>query len=105
MKKVTRILYSKNINKCKYQELLKQATLLGRVRSEVWSRYSSINGSKIKSHRERSRKSRSKEFVGAVVGYTNAGKSSLINVLAKRPNKFFTMSNETLYLRYSHHYY
>ena len=38
---------------------------------------------KIKKHRARSRKSRSKEFIGAVIGYTNAGKSSLINVLAK----------------------
>ncbi|MBN1534922.1 MAG: GTPase HflX [Spirochaetes bacterium] len=37
----------------------------------------------IKSHRELSRKSRAGEFVGAVVGYTNAGKSSLINTLAR----------------------
>ncbi len=37
----------------------------------------------IQSHRELSRKSRSGEFIGAVVGYTNAGKSSLINTLAK----------------------
>jgi GTPase len=37
----------------------------------------------IKSHRELSRKSRSGEFIGAVVGYTNAGKSSLINTLAR----------------------
>lgn len=34
-------------------------------------------------HRERIRKSRTGEIVGAVVGYTNAGKSSLINLLAK----------------------
>ena len=37
----------------------------------------------IKKHRETSRKSRAREFRGAVVGYTNAGKSSLINKLAK----------------------
>ncbi len=34
-------------------------------------------------HRARTRKSRVEEFSGAVVGYTNAGKSTLINLLAK----------------------
>jgi len=34
-------------------------------------------------HRERTRSSRSNELLGAVVGYTNAGKSTLINHLAK----------------------
>ncbi len=37
----------------------------------------------IKLHRERTRSSRAREFHGAVVGYTNAGKSTLINLLAR----------------------
>ena len=36
----------------------------------------------IQNHRERTRKSRKSELLGAVVGYTNAGKSTLINHLA-----------------------
>ena len=39
--------------------------------------------SKFEAHRLRTRSQRSKEFWGSVVGYTNAGKSTLINVLAK----------------------
>jgi len=38
---------------------------------------------KIEKHRNIIRKRRKKEIVGAVVGYTNAGKSTLINTLAK----------------------
>ncbi len=38
---------------------------------------------KIHAHRERTRSSRKNEVLGAVVGYTNAGKSTLINLLAK----------------------
>ena len=38
---------------------------------------------KIEQHRQRTRKSREHELVGAVVGYTNAGKSTLINLMAK----------------------
>ncbi len=38
---------------------------------------------KFESNRSRTRKSRSGELLGAVVGYTNAGKSTLINNLAK----------------------
>jgi GTP-binding protein HflX len=38
---------------------------------------------KIKSHRAVARKSRSSSLTGAVVGYTNAGKSTLVNLLAK----------------------
>jgi len=34
-------------------------------------------------HRKRTRNARSRELIGAVVGYTNAGKSTLINLLAK----------------------
>lgn len=38
---------------------------------------------KYEEHRRRTRSSRSNSFLGAVVGYTNAGKSTLINLLAK----------------------
>jgi len=38
---------------------------------------------KFQEHRARTRSSRSDQFLGSVVGYTNAGKSTLINVLAK----------------------
>lgn len=38
---------------------------------------------KYEEHRRRTRSARSKQFLGAVVGYTNAGKSTLINLLAK----------------------
>jgi GTP-binding protein HflX len=37
---------------------------------------------KIKKHRATARKSRRNELIGAVVGYTNAGKSTIINCLA-----------------------
>jgi IS605 OrfB family transposase len=42
--KVTRIAYSARLNPGKYAALLEQARRLGRVRSEVWQRYGSING-------------------------------------------------------------
>jgi GTP-binding protein HflX len=38
---------------------------------------------RIDRHRDVTRKARSGEFRGAVVGYTNAGKSTLVNILAK----------------------
>jgi len=38
---------------------------------------------KFEKHRERTRRGRSGAFLGAVVGYTNAGKSTLLNHLAK----------------------
>ncbi len=38
---------------------------------------------KYEEHRKRTRNSRSGELLGAVVGYTNAGKSTLINLLAR----------------------
>lgn len=37
----------------------------------------------IRAHRERTRKKRDSIFTGAVVGYTNGGKSTLINLLAR----------------------
>ncbi|MFU8870423.1 RNA-guided endonuclease InsQ/TnpB family protein [Micromonospora sp. SL4-19] len=42
--KVTRIAYSAALNPGKYAALAEQARRLGRVRSEVWQRYGSING-------------------------------------------------------------
>ncbi|WNM39506.1 transposase [Micromonospora halotolerans] len=42
--KVTRIAYSAQLNPGKYAAVMEQARRLGRVRSEVWQRYGSING-------------------------------------------------------------
>ncbi|RUR29772.1 transposase [Vreelandella andesensis] len=42
--KVTRVLRSENLNRGKYAELLRQAELLGGLRSEVWQRYGSVAG-------------------------------------------------------------
>ena len=47
MPKVTRIISSQNLNRSKYDELLKQAEMLGAIRNEVWQRFGSINGSGI----------------------------------------------------------
>ena len=47
MGKVTRIVVCKNINRKKYDELAKQAGMLGSLRQEVWQRFDSINGSGI----------------------------------------------------------
>lgn len=47
MGKVCRILKSENINQSKYDELSKQAEMLGALRKEVWHRFGSINGSSI----------------------------------------------------------
>ena len=42
--KLTRIHHCKNLNREKYKQLEKQATLLGRVRSEVWCKYGAVSG-------------------------------------------------------------
>lgn len=42
--KLTRIHHCKNLNRKKYKQLEKQAVLLGRIRSEVWSRYGAVAG-------------------------------------------------------------
>ncbi|MBP7736029.1 MAG: GTPase HflX [Spirochaetes bacterium] len=54
-------------------------------RRHILRRISSLNRKleKIRRHRETMRKGRRNELVGAVVGYTNAGKSTVINRLAK----------------------
>jgi IS605 OrfB family transposase len=46
--KVTRILYSKDINRGKFKALTAQAQELGKIRSEIWQRYGAINGVKRK---------------------------------------------------------
>ena len=46
--KATRIAYSKALNATKYAQLEEQAKRLGRVRSEVWQRFGSINGVSLK---------------------------------------------------------
>jgi len=46
--KITKILYSKNLNQGKYQALTEQASLLGKVRSEIWQRFSSISSIDVK---------------------------------------------------------
>lgn len=54
-------------------------------RRHVLRRIESLNRKlkKIQKHRATARKSRHGSFTGAVVGYTNAGKSTLINTLAR----------------------
>jgi len=47
--KVTIILKSKNLNRGKYKQLEEQAKRLGKIRSEVWHSFGSINGVSIKS--------------------------------------------------------
>ena len=46
--KVTRILYSKNLNQVKYNALEKQAKLLGCLRTEIWQKFGSISGIGVK---------------------------------------------------------
>lgn len=54
-------------------------------RRHILRRISTLNAKleKISKHRDTQRKSRRGELIGAVVGYTNAGKSTVINVLAR----------------------
>jgi IS605 OrfB family transposase len=51
--KVTRILFSKNLNAGKYQALEEQAGHLGVIRSEVWNRYGSMAGIRLADRRIR----------------------------------------------------
>lgn len=51
--KVTRVAFSKDLNAGKYAHLVEQARRLGRVRSEVWQRYGSVNGAHLKDRQVR----------------------------------------------------
>jgi IS605 OrfB family transposase len=50
--KVTRIIKSQNLNKGKYNQLSVQAKRLGKVRSEVWHDFGSVNGVSIRNDRK-----------------------------------------------------
>jgi IS605 OrfB family transposase len=53
--KVTRIAYSARLNAGKYAALHEQARRLGRVRSEVWQRFGSLNGAGVRDRHVRDR--------------------------------------------------
>jgi len=44
MAKVTRIVYSKNLNRDKLDQLIELASRLGRLRKEIWHRFGSLSG-------------------------------------------------------------
>jgi hypothetical protein len=44
MSKVCRIVHSVNLNRTKYESLLKQAKMLGQLHRDIWHRFGSING-------------------------------------------------------------
>jgi len=52
MSKVTRIAFSKNLNQGKFDQLIEIANRLGILRSNIWRRFSSLNGLGYKSDRE-----------------------------------------------------
>ncbi|MGW3602122.1 RNA-guided endonuclease TnpB family protein [Micromonospora sp. NPDC005161] len=53
--KTTRIAYSHRLNAGKYRALAEQARRLGRVRGEVWQRYGSARGARLKDRQVRDR--------------------------------------------------
>lgn len=62
MAKVTRIYQSEQLNRAKFNELSKQAALLGKIRQEVWQRYGSIKGVGISHRTIRNEWVRSRDF-------------------------------------------
>ena len=62
MGKVCRILKSENINQSKYDELSKQAEMLGALRKEVWHRFGSIDGSSISFRKLRNEWVKNRDF-------------------------------------------
>jgi len=60
-------------------------TMLETDRRHVLKRIDTLSKKlkKYEAHRKRTRSSRKNQFTGSVVGYTNAGKSTLINLLAR----------------------
>jgi hypothetical protein len=77
--KVTRILYSYKLNQGKLEQLQEQARSLGLVRSEVWQRFGSVSGVKLRDRTIRDQwiKEKSDFGVGA-----NAWKETLRDSIA-----------------------
>jgi hypothetical protein len=53
--KVTRVVYSRDLNAGKYAQLAEQAARLGRVRSVVWQRYGSVGAAQMRDRTVRDR--------------------------------------------------
>jgi IS605 OrfB family transposase len=53
--KVTRVVYSRDLNAGKYAQLAEQAARLGRVRSAVWQRYGSVGAAQMRDRTVRDR--------------------------------------------------
>lgn len=77
--KVTRILHSHKLNQGKFVQLQEQAALLGRVRSEVWQRFGSVTGVKLRDRTIRDQWMKEKRDFGVSA---NAWKETLRDSLA-----------------------
>ena len=77
--KVTRILHSHKLNQGKFVQLQEQAALLGRVRSEVWQRFGSATGVKLRDRTIRDQWMKEKRDFGVSA---NAWKETLRDSLA-----------------------
>ncbi len=77
--KVTRILYSHKLNQGKLEQLQAQARLLGLVRSEVWQRFGSVSGVKLRDRTIRDQWMKEKRNFGVSA---NAWKETLRDAVA-----------------------
>ncbi len=77
--KVTRILYSHKLNQGKLEQLQAQARLLGLVRSEVWQRFGSVSGVKLRDRTIRDQWMKEKRDLGVSA---NAWKETLRDAVA-----------------------
>ncbi len=77
--KVTRILYSHKLNQGKLEQLQAQARLLGLVRSEVWQRFGSVSGVKLRDRTIRDQWMKEKRNFGVSA---NAWKETLRDAMA-----------------------
>lgn len=77
--KVTRILHSPKLNQGKLTQLQEQARLLGRVRSEVWQRFGSVTGVKLRDRTIRDKWMKDKRDFGVSA---NAWKETLRDSVA-----------------------
>jgi hypothetical protein len=77
--KVTHILHSHKLNQGKFAQLQEQARLLGRVRSEVWQRYGSMAGVKLRDRTIRDQWMKDKRDFGVSA---NAWKETLRDAVA-----------------------